>query len=149
MLLECNPGCDLRAVQHRVEEKATVFVIDAQCPITDLSENVTGQVNTDHGLDFPHQVSADTEPADLAAYGRVEHFVEIVSAAQPKIGIEPVILPRDRLTQLRVENTGKLIRDLGLGRVNCTGDCRATSVALWMSASMRIRRAVSFATIKS
>src|SRR5207248_9324148 len=103
MLLECNPGCDLRAVQHRVEEKATVFVIDAQCPITDLSENVTGQVNTDHGLDFPHQVSDDIEPADLAAYGRVERFLKIVTSAQPKIRIEQLILPLHRLAQLGVE----------------------------------------------
>ena len=83
-------------MQHCVENEIIVLEVGAKGAVTDLSENVTGQVNTEHGLDFPHQVSADAESSDLAAYGRVERFVKIVTAAQPKIGIEPVILPRDR-----------------------------------------------------
>ena len=48
-----NPGRDLRTVCDRVENKAVVLVVDAQCPITDLSEDAMGEVDTDDALDLP------------------------------------------------------------------------------------------------
>src|SRR4030095_3636119 len=58
------------------------------------------------------------EPSDLAAYGGVIRLVKIVTGAQSDIGIEPVIVSRESLAQLRVQRRGKLIRDLCLCRVN-------------------------------
>src|SRR4029077_5749203 len=127
MASERNPRRDLRSVQDHVENEIIVPEVGAKGAITDLSEDAMGKVDTDYTLDLPHQVRTDSESSDLAAYGRVNRFIKIISATQPHIRIEPVIVSRDSLAQLRVENTGKLIRDLGFGRVNCTGDCRATS----------------------
>ena len=64
---ESNSSGDLRTVSDRVEKKSVILVIDAECPITDLSENATGEVDPDHALDLPHQVGTDVETSDLAA----------------------------------------------------------------------------------
>ena len=48
-----NPGGDVRIVCDRVEKKAVVLVVDAQCPMTNLSEDTMGEVDTDDALDLP------------------------------------------------------------------------------------------------
>ena len=76
-----------------VEKKAVVLVVDAERPVTDLSEDAMGEVDTDDPLDLPHQVGTDAEPSDLAPHAGVKHFVEIVAATQSDVGIKPVIVP--------------------------------------------------------
>ena len=88
---EGDPRRDLRSVHDGVEKEPVFLVVSAECPVTDLSEDVTGEVDTNDGFDLPHQVGANSEPADLAADGSVKRLVKIVSATQTKIGIEPVI----------------------------------------------------------
>src|SRR5437764_86179 len=88
-----NPGGDLRAVCDRIEKKAVVLVVDAQCPITDLSEDAMRDVDTNDALDLPHQIGAGSEPSNLAPHGGVKYFVKIVAATQSDVGIEPVIAP--------------------------------------------------------
>src|SRR5204863_4121877 len=113
---ECNPSGDLRAVHYGIKTKAVVLVIAAECPVTNFGKDRTGEIDTEHALDLPHQVGANAEPADFATNCRVERFVKIVPATQPKIGIEPVILSRDTLMQLCLQRVRKMVRDLRLGR---------------------------------
>jgi hypothetical protein len=89
---EGNPGSDLRAVQDHVENEIIVLEVGAKGAITDLGEDTMGKVDTDYTLDFPHQVSADAESPDLAAYCRVNRFIKIISGTKPNIRIEPVIV---------------------------------------------------------
>src|SRR5438445_5236651 len=88
---ESDPRRDLGAVHDGVEKEPVLLVVSAECPVTDLSEDVTGEVDTNDGFDLPHQVGANSEPSDLASHGSVKRLVKIVSATQSNIGIEPVI----------------------------------------------------------
>src|SRR4029077_7909269 len=124
MASERNPRRDLRSVQDHVENEIIVLEVGAKGAITDLSEDAMGKVDTDYTLDLPHQVRTDSESSDLAAYGRVNRFIKIISATQPHIRIEPVIVSRDSLAQLRVQGGCQLVRDLRLGRTNDSSDCR-------------------------
>ena len=105
-----------------VETKVAILEITAECAVTDLRKDGSGEVDTDYALDFPHQVGANSEPSDLAAYGRVIRLVKIVSAAQPHIRIEPVIVSRDSLAEALVQSKRKLIRDSRLRRINYAVD---------------------------
>ena len=51
---EGNAGGDLRAVHGGVEKEAVVVVVNRQGPVTDLSEDGTSEVDTDHPFDLPH-----------------------------------------------------------------------------------------------
>src|SRR5207237_255363 len=46
---EGNSSGDLRTVSDRIEKKSVILVVDAECAITDLSENATGEVDPDNG----------------------------------------------------------------------------------------------------
>ena len=100
---ESDPGRDLRSVQDHVENEIIVLEVGAKGAITDLSEDTMGKVDADYTLDLPHQVRTDSESSDLATYGRVNRFIKIISATQPHIRIEPVIVSCDSLAQLPVE----------------------------------------------
>src|SRR4029077_10648655 len=89
---EGNSSGDLRAVPDNVETKIVFLEVTGKCPITNLSKDGTGEVDTEHALDLPHQVSTNSESSDLATHGGVIRFVKIVSATQSDIGIEPVII---------------------------------------------------------
>jgi len=82
---EGDPRCDLRAVQHCVEKEPVILVVSAECPVTDLCKDGTRQVDTNHGLDLPHQVGAYAESSDLAADCGVKRPVKIVTGAQSDI----------------------------------------------------------------
>src|SRR5947207_12990531 len=125
--LEGDPGRDLRAVHNSFETEIVFLEVTAESPVTDLSEDGSGEVDTKSGLDFPHQVGANSEPPNLATYGGVIRLVKIVTGAQSDIRIEPVIVLRDGAVQLPVEDRGELVRDLHLGRVDYSIDCRAPS----------------------
>src|SRR5947208_12153080 len=43
---EGNPGGDLGAVHDGVEKEPVILVVSAECPVTNLSEDVTREVNT-------------------------------------------------------------------------------------------------------
>src|SRR5207247_9540894 len=88
--LEGNPGSDLRAMSDRVEKKAVIIVVDAECPITNLSEDVTGEIDTDYALNLPHQIGTDVKTSDFAAHGRVKHFIKVVASTQSEVRIKPV-----------------------------------------------------------
>src|SRR5262245_33609961 len=126
---EGNASGDLRAVQHRVEFQSAVLVLNAECPVTDLSENLSGQVHTEHGFHFPHQIGTDTESSDLAANCCVICFVKVVAKTQPDVGIKPVIVPRDTCVQLRVEDECELVGDFCLGCRNDPVDRGTTCLA--------------------
>jgi hypothetical protein len=79
-------------VHDSVEKKAVIIVVSAECPITDLSKDGPCEIDTDNGLDLPHQVGTYIEPSNLAADGGVKSLVKIVAAAQADIGIEPIIV---------------------------------------------------------
>src|SRR4029077_4053205 len=132
MASERNPRRDLRSVQDHVENEIIVLEVGAKGAITDLSEDAMGKVDTDYTLDLPHQVRTDSESSDPPAHGRVNRFIKIISATQPHIRIEPVIVSRDSLAQLRVEGRRQLPRDVRLGRANDSIDCRATSLTCEM-----------------
>jgi len=51
---ESNPSGDLRAVHNGVEKEAVVLVVNGEGPVTDLSKDVTGEVDTDYPFDLPH-----------------------------------------------------------------------------------------------
>jgi hypothetical protein len=119
---EGNSSGDLRAVHNGVEKKAVVLVVSAECPVTELRKDVTGEVDTDYALDLPHQVGADSEASYLAADGSVKRLVKVVSATQSNIGIEPVIGSRDRSVQSLVQANCKLIRDPRLCLINYSVD---------------------------
>ena len=51
---ESDPGRDLRAMHDGVEKEAVVLVVNGECPVTDLSKDVTGEVDTDYPFDLPH-----------------------------------------------------------------------------------------------
>ncbi len=89
---ECDPGSDLRAVHDDIEFKVVVLKVAAECPITNFSKDGTGDIDTEHAFNLPHQVEADAEPSDLATYGGVIRLVKIVTGAQSDIRIEPVIV---------------------------------------------------------
>ena len=79
-------------MHDHVETKLAILEVAAKCPITDLSEDGMGKVDTDYALDLPHQVRAYSESSDLATYGGVICLIKIVSGTQSDIGIEPVIV---------------------------------------------------------
>src|SRR5215469_5119054 len=100
-----------------------------KCPVTDLGKNVMGEVDADYALDLPHQIGDNAKTSDLTSQGSVVRFVEIVAAIQPDIGIEKIIVSRDSLAQLVVQDTCELVRDLGLGSANDSTDCGAAGFA--------------------
>src|SRR5438093_5894232 len=119
---EGNPGRDLGTVHYGIEKEPVILVVSAECPVTNLSEDVTGEVNTNDSFDLPHQVGANSEPSDLAADGGIKRFVKVVSATQSNIGIEPVIGSRKSLVQPFVQANCKLIRDPRLCLINYSVD---------------------------
>ena len=145
---EGNPGRDLRTVQDHVENEILVLEVGAKGPITDLSKDGTGEVDTDYALDLPHQVRTDSKSSDLAAYGRVNRFIKIISATQSHIRIEPVIVSRDSLAQALVQAKCQLLAISRLGRINGSSTACPASDAPRLSASIRARKAASFSWIK-
>src|SRR5712691_11238149 len=89
---EGNSRGDLRAVHDGVKEKAVVLVVYAECPVTDLGEDGTGEVDTDYALDLPHQVGTNSEASDFTAHSSVVRLVKVVAATQADIGIEKIIV---------------------------------------------------------
>src|SRR5438132_2016984 len=126
---EGNSSGDLRTVSDRIEKKSVILVVDAECPITDLSENATGEVDPDHALDLPHQVGTDIEPSDLAANGRVKHFIKVVAATESDVWIEPVLVFRESLVQRLIQAKCELIGDPRLCRTNYSIDSGPASDA--------------------
>jgi hypothetical protein len=51
---EGNSSGDLRAVPDNVETKIVFLEVTGKCPITNLSKDGTGEVDTEHALDLPH-----------------------------------------------------------------------------------------------
>ena len=89
---EGDPGGDLGTVHNSFETEIVLLEVTTERPVTDLSKHGTSQVNANHGLDFPHQVGANSEPPNFATYSGVIRLVKIVAATQPDIGIEPEIV---------------------------------------------------------
>jgi len=48
-----NPGRDLRTVHDDVETKVAILEITAECPVTDLRKDGSGEADTDDALDLP------------------------------------------------------------------------------------------------
>src|SRR5207247_2163076 len=125
---ESNPGRDLRAMCNGIEKKPVIVVVSGERPITNFRKYATGEVNTDYAFDLPHQIGAGSEPADLAAHGGIERFVEIVAGTQSDIGSEPVIVSRKRFAELRVQGGREIPCDPLHGRANNSIHRGTTSV---------------------
>src|SRR5262249_41071641 len=125
---ESNPGRDLRAMEDHVESKVIVVEVGGESAVTDLGKNVPREIDTQHTLNLPHQVSAYPESSDLAAHGGVKRLVKVVAGMQSDIGIEPAIISRDCLPQLPVQDKRELVCNPDFGRTNDSTDRGATSL---------------------
>src|SRR5262249_42805561 len=101
-----------------VEAEIGIHEVTAECPIPEFGKDVSGPVEPEYRLDFPHQVSTDAKTSYLTAHSCVIRFVEIETTTQPDVGIKPIIVSRDSSVQFRVECSRNLVRDLRFGRID-------------------------------